>query len=390
MIIILPHLLFNLYYIKQVSPRDSLKIYFRFTMKKLYLKDFHTTSNARFMPIKDWIIPENYGDLNSELYAAKNSVALLDRSYLGKLRVRGRDAIELINRISTNDLSKLIIGTVCDTIFATPQGRIVDYCRILHLDDELLIISSYMGTGHLIDWINRFIILEDAETLDATDEFIWLTLIGPQSPSFIEDISENPVYFKDEQIWIEKDEHCFPALLNTNFMVPAYNFCFSQNESYDIAVWLKEELDKRQGSMLGDKGFQIMRIESGMPDWRTELTGEYNPHEARLLNAVSFTKGTYTGQEIIACADIFDKVQRYLMIVELNEHPDLKPPLDIYLHDEKIGLLTSYVTDPLIGRHVGLGYVQKRYAVDDLNLIVEISAGQKRVKSSLKLPPGRM
>lgn len=356
-------------------------------MKKLILHDFHQRQGARFKTVNNWMIPAAYANLTVELEAPKTKLALLDRSYLGKVILRGNDALDLLNRISTNDMTGLIVGMVCDTVFTTPKGRIVDYCRVLHMEEGLLVVSSYMDSAHLINWINRFIILEDVEVEDATGRFLWLTLVGPDSLPFVRSISHKRVVQDDEQIWVEYEGTLFPALLNENFLVNAYNFCLPAQEGETLFGWLFQQLLASGGTLIGDEAFQVIRIESGMPDWGTELNENYNPHEARLLNAVSFTKESYTGQEVIARLDTYDKVQKYLMIIEMDDKIDGGLPLDIYLDNDKIGTLTSYADDPLRKRHIGLAYINKQYAVEDFNLQVEVQTARKRIPSVLRKPP---
>lgn len=356
-------------------------------MKKLSSHQFHEQAGAVFTEVRNWQIPKHYGAVDRELSAAANTIALLDRSYLGKVKLSGSDAIEILNNISTNDMSNLIAGMFCDTVFCTPKGRIVDYCRVLHLPDGLLLISSYIDTEHLIDWLQRFIILEDATAVDVSSDFLWLTLLGPASLNFVSVLSGQNILRKDEVVWVEYNDISVPFLLNTNFYISAYNICLTREESKIILPWLKTKIGEFRGSLLGDDAFQIIRVESGMPDWGTELTEDYNPHEARLLNAVSFTKGCYTGQEVIARLDTYDKVQKYLMIIDLQEAVEQDPPLNIYLDEEKIGVLTSYVCNPVTGRQVGLGYIKKLYAVEDFSVKAEVQAGDKRVLAGLRIPP---
>ena len=355
--------------------------------KKLVLHDFHSSCGAKFITTKDWQIPSHYGDVNSELHFVRDTVGILDRSYLGKISLSGYETIDFINRISTNDMTKLLMGSVCDTVFITPKGRIVDYCRVIKQEQEYIVISSHVECKYLMDWINRFLILEDIDIKDVSKNYIWLTLIGPRSRVFLGALTGQPVTPDDELIWINKFDVLFPALLNNNYYVPAYNICLPVDRCMEIIDQLKDKLLEFEGGMIGDTAFQITRIESGIPEGGTELTGDYNPHEARLLNAVSFTKGCYTGQEVIARLDTYDKVQKYLMIIEMQETVNTSTPFDVYLEDEKIGVLTSYAFDPLANRSVGLGYIKKIYAHDDYNLQVEVDIGDRRIESILRLPP---
>ncbi|MEJ2543498.1 MAG: glycine cleavage T C-terminal barrel domain-containing protein [Calditrichaceae bacterium] len=355
--------------------------------KKLNLHEFHFSNGAQFISSKNWHIPANYGNVNSELHFVRDTVGILDRSYLGKISLNGTDTIDLINRISTNDMTKLFMSTVCDTVFITPKGRIVDYCRVIKQEPEYIIISSYVDCTNLMGWINRFLILEDVDIKDASKRFVWLTLLGPRSRLFLGALTDQTILPEDELIWINKFDTLFPAVINNNFYVPAYNICLPANNCLEIVEQLKDVLLEFDGGMIGDTAFQITRVESGMPDWGTELTEDYNPHEARLLKAVSFTKGCYTGQEVIARLDTYDKVQKYLMIIEMQEVINSTPPFDVYLDDEKIGVLTSYAYDPLEKRSVGLGYIKKMYAHDDYNLQVEVDIAERRIESILRLPP---
>ena len=352
-------------------------------MKKLFLHSYHSDSGAIFKDVERYSIPKDYGNVLNEVDAINKTIGLLDRSYLGKILVQGKDSLDLLNRISTNDLQYLSIGTVCDTIFVTPKGRMIDYCRIISIgENQFILICSFINTNHLMDWINRFIILEDVELKDVTNEYVWLTLLGPQCKAFLNKYSKSAISEGDDAIWLEYNSVHFPAFKNTNFIVSAYNFCFTNTEAKQIFTDLLTSIHEWNGSLIGDTAFQIIRIESGMPDWGTEITEDYNPHEARLLNAVSFTKGCYTGQEVIARLDTYDKVQKYLMIFEFDSIIDQETPIDVYLDDEKIGILTSYIFNPIDEIYIGLGYIKKMYSNQN-DLFIELNIVKEHKDSSL-------
>ena len=169
-------------------------------------------------------------------------------------------------------------------------------------------------------------------------------------------------------------------------MTAAYDVCLTIESCIDILDWLLESLKQKKGGPIGDDAFQVMRIRSGLPDWDRELSEEHNLYETRLTNMVSFTKGGYTGQETISWLDTNDSVQRYLMVIEMDEQPDEKLPLKVLFNDDPIGKLTSYVFDPLSKKHLGLGYIDRSYTVEGMNLRIEVALGEKRISGGLKLP----
>jgi folate-binding protein YgfZ len=355
-------------------------------MKNLFLHKIHEQAGAKFIEVREKQIPSDYGNISAELDAISRNVALLDRSYLGKVAVSGPDALDLLNRISTNDLQYLAVGTMCDTVFASPKGRLIDFCRVINSGDDLILIGSFFNVDHLLDWINRFIILEDVQVLDVSDDYSWLTLIGPHSKMFLGQLAMKTVIGNEEAIWLEINNINFPVLKNTNFKFPAYNFFFKNEEAWSIVPILLEHLNDFKGNLIGEVAFQTIRVESGMPDWGTEITQDYNPHEARLTHAISFTKGCYTGQEVIARLDTYDKVQKHLMIVELSEKISQLPPLEVYIDEEQVGHLTSYTYNPITKRSLGLAYIKKMYTTEN-DLYVEVKIDETKIPAKLRIPP---
>ena len=200
-------------------------------MKKLYLNKIHDRAGANYIQAQEWEIPGDYGDVKSELEAINKNVALLDRSYLGKLALTGADTIDLLNRISTNDLQTLAVGAMADTVFATPKGRLIDFCKVLNTGDALILIASFFRVIHLMDWINRFIIFEDVRVKDVTMEYLWLTLIGPHSRQLLGQITNRTINEKDESLWLDIQDKQFPVLRNDNFIYPAYNICINNSDA---------------------------------------------------------------------------------------------------------------------------------------------------------------
>jgi len=356
-------------------------------MSGLVLHDFHKDLGAHFISKNNYLIPSHYGNSNDELNFALSRLVVIDQSYFGKIKLQGPDSLDLINRITTNDMTQLIIGSVCDTVFITPKGRIVDYARVMRFDDHLILICRNMDAQALAEWVNRFIFLEDIQVSVISNDYVWLTVMGPESLRFIRSISGEKILEKDEQIWITHENLQFPALLNNNYMVPAYNFCVPESQSRSLALWLADELERFGGSFMGDDAFQVVRIKSGTPAWGSELNEKYNPHEARLLSAVSFTKECYTGQEVIARLDTYDKVQRHLMILSMDEHPAGTLPLEVYYGKELIGNLTSITDDHLNSKSVGLAYIKKHYALAEVNLQVDIVTPAGPISAVLSSPP---
>jgi folate-binding protein YgfZ len=356
------------------------------TVQKLILHDFHKKSGARFTRMQGWYIPSDYGNILAELRAGYNNLALVDRTYLGKILVSGHDKLDLLQRISTNDLSPLSLAPVSDTLFISPKGRIIDLCRVVNLGPELLLISSFHDPRPLIDWINRFIILEDVYVHDSTGEYIWLEVFGPVALDFINKIAHAGISTADENIWFTLKGKNVSVYKSYHRQIPAYNLLVPAGDAGIVYPELLRQLKKNHGRVVGERAYQMYRIHHGIPQSGTELNEEYNPLELHLQQVISFSKGCYTGQEVISRLSSYDKVQKYLMCLEFGQKITEQPPLSICLDQEIIGMLTSYIYNPLIKKYTGLGFVKKMNTLND-KLAVEIKTGRMSIPALIKIPP---
>ncbi len=354
--------------------------------QKLILHNFHKKSGARFTRLQGWLIPKDYGNYLSEVRAGFNNLAMIDRTYLGKIKVRGRDMLDLLQRISTNDLSPLSLAPVGDTIFITPKGRIIDLCRIINLGPDLLLISSFYDPQPLIHWINRFIIMEDVQLHNSTTEYLWLKVFGPAALDFIIKLAHTDITAADENIWFSLKGKNVSAYKNFQQQLPAYDLLALASDADIIYPELVRQLKKNRGRMIGERAYQVLRVHDGIPQAGFELTEEYNPLEVRLQYAISFSKGCYTGQEVISRLDSYDKVQKSLMCLEFDPKIRKQPPLSIYLDQEIIGTLTSYTYNPFSKKFIGMGFVKKMYSLQN-DVPVQIKSGRSSIPALLKLPP---
>jgi tRNA-modifying protein YgfZ len=112
---------------------------------------------------------------------------------------------------------------------------------------------------------------------------------------------------------------------------------------------------------LSEETYQVLRVEAGQPEFGHELGDEYIPLEANLWNDVSFTKGCYTGQEIIARMESRQKLAKRLVGLRFEEQVTL--PASLWSEDHEVGVVTSVVHSPVLG-WIGLGYLRSSGGVE--------------------------
>jgi folate-binding protein YgfZ len=141
---------------------------------------------------------------------------------------------------------------------------------------------------------------------------------------------------------------------------------------------LRDALAAAGAEPVGPDAVEALRVELGIPAFGKELGESYNPLEAGLLPLISFTKGCYIGQEVVARLNTYDKVKKRLVGLRWNgESPEAGAPL--LMEGKQAGVMTTSARSPRFGG-IGLGYVRKAHATTGTELIADSSGGPTPVR----------
>ena len=286
--------------------------------------------------------------------ALRSGAGLVDRSSVGRLKFSGDDALDLLHRLSTNDLLALEPGQAAHTVLTSPKGRIVDLLYVLRRDEDNLVFTAPETCRKVVDWIDFYTFAEDVEAKDLTGETAMFSLSGPKAGGVLKGLAE------DGTAPPAADEHASVRLAGAPATFARTDFL--RDEGYDLvvpaengqAVW--NNLCDAGASPAGGEAYETVRIERGVPVFGRELGESYNPLEAGLLEYVSFTKGCYVGQEVVTRLNTYQKVQKRLagFVFDGPASHGAKLMLD----GKQAGVVTSVAVTPDRGRF-GLGYVKK-------------------------------
>ena len=304
-------------------------------------------------------VPEVSLTAADEYRALTSGVAVLDRSDVGRLILTGEDALDLLNRLSTNELMTLEVGLGAATVLTTNKGRIVDLLYVHRDEDRLVVLTSPGNQQRVAEWIDFYTFVEDVAVEDVTGETAVLSLAGPNSTAFLDDLTGG------EASLLAPLDRLHTQISGVS--VEVYRSEFLGTPSFDVVI--DSEYKERLSVVLTDGGavpvgadaVEAVRIERGIPAFGKELTEDYNPHEANLVQYISFSKGCYIGQEVIARLQTYRKVSKYVVGLRWDGEG---PALGSFLvHDGKrMGVVTSVACLPHTGANVGLGYVRKQFA----------------------------
>ena len=281
-------------------------------------------------------------------HAAHNGAVVVDLNQRGRISLQDRDRIDLVNRMSTNDLTKLEDGEGVATVLTTPIGRMIDVLVFLSAGEESLVITGEGRGDAILDYFRRNLFFNDrVQITDKRESTRLLGVYGVDAAQIlidcgaeVDELTEhNFISFEDVTII-----HAEP-LASRGFWI----WC----DDTSASKWKKRVLE--HGAVQADaETYELLSIEAGYPLTTHELTEEYIPLEAGLWHSVSFNKGCYTGQEVIARMESRGKLAKMLVRLAVD---DLMPEgTALYDNEKKVGKLTSLRQRP-DGGYLGLGYV---------------------------------
>ena len=295
-------------------------------------------------------------DAAAEFRAATEAAALYDNSSVGRLKATGADALDLLNRLSTNKVVDLLPGQGAPTILTTDRGRILDLIGVVNLGDYTLLLTSPGQQQAVIEWLDKYTIMEDLEVADITTETALLTLCGPTAETALAALvgpvlAQLPSYHALTASIAGQEATVIRRPLG---QLPSFDLLLAPEAQ--TPVW--DHLTAAGVTPLGTDAFEAARVSLAVPQHGSEMGGAFNPLEAGLIGSIDFHKGCYIGQEVIARLDTYQKVQKRLALLRFPDDAQVAAGDGLERDGQAVGTITSVSRNPADGRLVGLGYVR--------------------------------
>lgn len=301
-----------------------------------------------------------FGEPTRELEAARSACILVDRSDLCRIGGSGPDLADLLQRLGTGDLRGLAAGEGRPTVLTSPKGRVVHRLFVHHLGDEgLLLVGGSGASAVVLDHLRRFTFAEKTGLADRTTETCQLALVGPRAGAALDAAEiERPKPFGS--VTTTRAGKRLHVLGEDGLTSEGFSIVGEAAEG--PALWRALVLGAARagGAPAGDLALEAWRVLQGIPDHGHELTEEANPLEVGLREAVSFSKGCYVGQEVVARLNTYDKVSRVLLGLRLAPSAPIPRLGAQVLSDElAIGRVTSAVRPPGASAVVALALLKR-------------------------------
>ncbi|HEY0097405.1 MAG TPA: glycine cleavage system aminomethyltransferase GcvT [Pyrinomonadaceae bacterium] len=337
------------------------------TLKQTPLNAAHRRLGARMVDFGGWDMPVQYpaGTVEEHLRTRRRS-GLFDVSHMGEIEVRGAEAIPFVNRLCSNDVTKLVDGQAHYTALTTPEGTVVDDLLVYRFaEDHLLLVVNASTTGKDWDWINSHRGNEAVELTNRSADFCQIAVQGPDAVRILQTLTGTPLEEIKYYHFREGTVDGVPSIISRTGYTGEDGF-----EVYAAPDKAEQLWDRllEAGAYGTPEGIlpcglaarNTLRLESAMALYGHEIDETTTLYEANLGWICKLNKGDFTGRERLAQQKA-EGVTRKLVGFEVTDRGIARDGYDVLVNGEKLGRVTSGSPAPYLKKNIGLAYLPTQH-----------------------------
>ncbi|HEV8268434.1 MAG TPA: glycine cleavage T C-terminal barrel domain-containing protein [Thermoanaerobaculia bacterium] len=303
----------------------------------------------------------------------RSGAALFDLTGRGAIHVKGRDRYDFLQGLVTNDVKKLAAGSGCHAALLTPKGRMVADLVVLDTGETLEIDCEPSLVEALPPMLSKFIFFQQVEIEDRTPQTAVFHLAGPDAETSLGRLGIGALPF-DPHHHVSATIGSVPVEIVYELRTGAIGF--DVRTSRVNAEDVKKILTGAGGEPSPSDLFEAARIEACIPRWGADLDESVMPNEAWFeRDAISYSKGCYIGQEIVARLKTYGHVNRHLVGLHVEDGKEIAPGDELYANEAKVGAVTSVARSARLQKVVALAFVKREFEERGTPLSVRAASG---------------
>jgi aminomethyltransferase len=358
------------------------------SLKKTPLHSVYEKYGAKTIDFGGWALPVQFSSIQQEHHGVRNEAGIFDVSHMGEFKVTGKDAVDFLQYVTTNDITKLADNQAQYTLMCYPNGGVVDDLLVYKLSNEdFMLVVNASNKDKDFEWLQQHI-QGDVKLEDISESTALLAVQGPAAAAILGKVTDAPI---DEL----KSFRFLPSvqIAEVESMVISRTGYTGEDGfeiylSSDKAVELWERIlenGKEEGLIpVGLGARDTLRFEAKLPLYGQELSKDITPIEAGLGFFVKPDKGDFLGQEVLA-EQKREGAPRKLVGIEMIDRGIPRSHYPVFAEGEQIGEVTTGTQSPTYKTNVGLALIQTKYT--ELDQEVEVEIRGKRLKAKVVKTP---
>jgi aminomethyltransferase len=360
-------------------------------LKRTPLNSAHRQMGGRMVDFGGWDMPVQYpaGTIEEHL-RTRTHAGLFDVSHMGEIDVRGPDAIAFVNRLTSNDVRKLIDGQAQYTALTTPEGTIIDDLLVYRLAaDHLLLVVNAGTTDKDWEWIKSHHSGESVELNNVSSDYCQIALQGPDAESILQTLTGVPLAEIKYYHFTPGSVDGVQGIVSRTGYTGEDGFEVYAPADRAEQLWNKILDAGKTGTPTGVlpcglAARNTLRLEAGMALYGNDIDETTTLLEANLGWICKLDKGDFIGRDSLARQKA-EGVQRKLVGFEVTERGIARDHQDVLIDDECVGQVTSGSPAPFLKKNIGLTYVPVAHA--NVGQQIQIDVRGKLVGAQLVKTP---
>jgi aminomethyltransferase len=339
---------------------------------KTPLHAWHQAHGGRIVEFGGWAMPVQYSTIVEEHQAVRQRVGLFDISHMGRLRFQGSQALDWLERSTTNHVARLAVGQIQYSLMVNEAGYVLDDLLVYRLTEGYLVVCNASNRDKVVGQFGRLHDSFDATMTDLTLESAMIAVQGPKAIATLQRICDVPL----DPI---KYYHCQPAkVLGHDALVSRTGYTGEDGIEVIVPAAQAEPLWKaliNTGEPFGILPCGLgardtLRLEAAMCLYGHELTEEINPYAAGVGWAVKLNKGEFVGRKALKAFKANPGAVR--IGLTLDGKRIARQGAAVSLNGRKVGSVTSGTFSPTLGHTLAIALVDPAALTDGTSLAVDV------------------
>lgn len=352
------------------------------SLRKTPIYNSHIELKAHMVPFAGYLMPIEYEGILKEAQTVRTTGGLFDLSHMGEIEISGKDSLEFLQKILTNDLSILKEGQVQYNVACNHNGKIIDDLMVYKLSkDKYMAVVNASNADTMLSWFLSLKEHEAAGIIDKTEETALVALQGPLSEKLLQNININLsdlFYMNCQYTKINK----FNVLTSRTGYTgeDGFEFYCSSRDAEQFWNFLLNEAKKLGIKPIGLGARDILRLEMCYTLYGNDIDLSVSPIEASLEWAVSDLKGEYIGKEKLAEEKKKGPAKKLIAFRMVDKGFPRQHYVIYSAKNEEIGAVTSGAFSPNTNEFIGMGYLKSDFAAFDTEIFIDIRGKKYKAK----------
>ncbi len=357
-------------------------------MKKTAFNELHKKYGGKLVEFAGFEMPIQYEGIIAEHKAVRESVGVFDVSHMGEVEVHGKDALAFVQKITTNDASKLTKGKIQYSAMCYKEGGVVDDLLVYNCGDYYLLVINASNVDKDFKWMQDNV-FGDVVLKNISDNISQLAIQGPNSLKTLQKLTDTDLskieYYNFEfgkiagidaiisHTGYTGEKVCFEIYIDSDISKSEklWNAIFEAGKEFNIKP-------------IGLGARDTLRLEYAFRLYGNDMDQDSNVLEAGLGWITKLDKGEFNGSDILHKVKA-EGLKRKLVGFIVEDRMVARHGQEVYTGNKKVGFVTSGSPSPMLNKNIGLAYVEE--GLNKVGNEIEIAIRDKKVKAKIVKTP---